>query len=227
MQQDLFSRASTSFDSSSLLAGPPVLALEDPFPRIPTMIATRLQLELLLQDYPIDLSAVSEVILSDAGATLEILRLIGEEYFEEEGRPTRIEDCLVSLNKERWYEAVCTSIEPQNGHVSAEWQHCRRVARCARELSKCIDGFSPEEAYVIGLLHELGRFPHLLGWNSTGDTSGEHQALGVMLADYWHLPSYLSTAIREQQESPSISRWSEILELARQVAYQAETVSTE
>jgi HD-like signal output (HDOD) protein len=186
------------------------------------MISTRLQLELLLQESLIDLSAVSEVILSDAGATLQILRLIGEEYLEEEGRPTRIEDCIVSLNTDRWYQAVCASTIPHNSQVLAEWQHSRRVAQCARELARCVDGFSPEEAYVIGLLCELGKFPHLLGWNHTGASLHEHRALGVMLADYWHLPSFLLSAIREQQEpNEDTSRWTEILQMARQLAAQS------
>jgi len=95
--------------TSTLFGTPSVLPFADPLPNLPMMVTTRLRLELLLQHSLLDLRAVSEVILSDAGATLQILRLIGEEYPDEEGRPTRIEDCIVSLNVERWYDVLCAS----------------------------------------------------------------------------------------------------------------------
>ncbi len=182
------------------------------------MLATRLQLALLLQDSCVDLRAVSEVILSDAGATLQILRLAGEEYREGEDRPTRIEDCIVSLDMEGWYEAVCTSPMPESGPLVAEWKQCRRVAECAREVARCVDGFSPEEAYLVGLLYRLGEFPHLLGWKLADTPCDEYRDLGVMLANQWHLPDYLLSAIEEQQEPGGASRWARILQLARHMA---------
>jgi HD-like signal output (HDOD) protein len=190
----------------------------DPLPQIPTMAATALQLELLLQDTSVDLKAISEVILSDAGATLQILRLVGEEFPEEDDRPTRIEDCIASLNSEFWYEAICASGLSRSGPLMAEWQQCRRIAQLARELARCLEGFSPDEAYVVGLLHRLGRFPHLLGWDATGDNSREHRALGVMLADFWHLPNYLVSAMQEEQEPAAAAKWTELLNMAHQLA---------
>jgi HD-like signal output (HDOD) protein len=206
-------------DEASTIYLPHLLAMSpqavaDALPNVPTMAGTRLQLELLLQESLIDLSAVTEVILSDAGATLQILRLIGEEYPFEEDRPTRIEDCIASLNMAHCYDAVCASSIPHNSGIIEQWQHFRRVAQCARELAKCVEGVSPEEAYLVGLLYELGKLPRLLGWKATGDSSSERKALAVMLADYWHLPAYVLTAIREQQEAVSSSRWNGILQMA-------------
>lgn len=215
MQDDPFSQYDSSTQPSLFVV--PATAI-DPLPSVPSMIATRLQLELLLQESLIDLSAVSEVILSDPGATLQILRLIGEEYPNPEDRPTRIEDCIASLNMERCYNVVCASTIPQSSNLLSEWQRFRRIAQCARELAKCIDGFSPEEAYMVGLLHEVGKFPYLLGWNPEGESSIEQDALGVMLADCWHLPEYLLAAIREQRESTSSSRWTSFIEMAQRVA---------
>lgn len=204
--------------TSTLFGTPSVLPFADPLPNLPMMVTTRLRLELLLQHSLLDLRAVSEVILSDAGATLQILRLIGEEYPDEEGRPTRIEDCIVSLDVERWYDVLCASGMSHDASLVAEWQHCRRVAECARELAKRVVGFSPEEAYLVGLLYRLGGFPYLLGWNPSADTSGEHRALGVMLADYWNLPRYLVSAIQEQQQVSVSPRWANFLEVAQQLA---------
>lgn len=221
--------------SPSLFAGPSWLAAADALPQMPTMASTRLRMELLLQDSSVDLKAMSEVILSDAGATLQILRLIGEEYPDEKDRPTRIEDCIVSLNRDRWYGVVCASGLLHGGPLMTEWQHCRRVAEYARELAHLIDGISPEQAYLVGLLYQLGRFPDLLGWNRAekisevpvvADSSGEHWALSMMLADYWHLPKYLLSAIHEMQEPVPSSRWSDLLQVAHRLADHAQVSGT-
>ncbi|MGI4828085.1 MAG: HDOD domain-containing protein [Janthinobacterium lividum] len=196
----------------------PALSFVDPLPRIPAMAATTLQLEFLLQESLVDLKAISKVILSDAGATLQIFRLVGEEFTNDQDRPTRIEDCIASLNSECWYEAICQQGVSQNGRLVAEWQRCRRVGECARKLAFCLEGISPDEAYIVGLLHRIGEFPDLLGWSTLGGSSREHYALGVMLADFWQLPDYLSCAIQEQQTSSMPVMWRELLHMAKQLA---------
>jgi HD-like signal output (HDOD) protein len=225
MQDDLLASYQPAMLSPSVFVHPSLISFADAFPSVPTMIATRLQLELLLQDSPIDLGAVSRVILSDVGATLQVLRLIGEEYASAEDRPTRMEECIASLNIRRCYEAVCAAGIPSNSTVLAAWEHFRNVAQCAREIASCVDGFSPEEAYIIGLLYGVGKFPSLLGWKADECNLGEQKAVGVMLADYWHLPPYLLAAIREQQDSSPHPRWTEILEMAETFVAQTEAAA--
>ncbi len=215
-----------------LPAGVPLLEAGDALPCMPVLAATRLQLELLLQERSVDLKEMAEIILADAGATLQVLRLIGEEYPGEEERPTRIEDCIASLNRERWYEIVCAAGTSHSAPLLAEWQHCRRIAECARELARCMDGFQPEEAYLVGLLSRLGRFPRLLGWRPTAELArasiagaylGEDHAVSLMLAEYWHLPAYLLSALREQvpavqpRTDPALG-WAGILHTAQELA---------
>ena len=195
-----------------------VLPFFDPLPRIPTMAATTLQLELLLQESLVDLNAISAVVLSDAGATLQILRLIGEEYPDEHNRPTRIEDCIVSLDCDCWYQAICEQGVCQNGRIVAEWQRCRRIGEYARELASSFRGISRDEAYIVGLLHRLGELPQLLGWSKVDGSTGEHHALGFMLAEFWQLPGYLTGAIWEQQTPSAPVMWRELLRLAKQLA---------
>jgi c-di-GMP-related signal transduction protein len=196
----------------------PAHAFRDPLPNLPIMTATRLRLELLLADSVVDLKGVTEVILADAGATLQILRLIGEEYPNEDDRPRRIEDCIVSLSMARCYQTICASNCGHAGAYVAEWQHCRRTAEYARELAREMEGFLPEEAYLVGLLYRVGRFPQVLGWEIERTSPVEDEALGVMLAFHWNLPGFVVSAIREQQEATGSSRWVKILRLADELA---------
>ena len=112
----------------------------DPLPSLPIMAATRLQLDLLLSNSVIDLKTVAEVVMADAGATLQILRLIGEEFPNADDRPRRIEDCIVSLSLTRCYQTICSSQIPHSGPHVAEWQRCRLMAECVRELASGLDG---------------------------------------------------------------------------------------
>lgn len=224
--------------SPLFVAGVPLFESSDALPQMPILAATRLQLELLLQERSVDLRAMAEIILADAGATLQVLRLIGEEYPGEEERPTRIEDCIVSLNRERWYEVVRASGTSHSAPLLAEWQHCRRIAECARELARCMDGFQPEEAYLVGLLFRLGKFPRLLGWRPVAELPritadahlGEDHAVSLMLAEYWHLPEYLLSALREQapaaRPGQDAAGWGGILQVAQELAEHVKTART-
>lgn len=194
--------------------------ITDPLPDLPIMAATRLQLDLLINNSVIDLKNVTEVILADPGATIQILRVTGEEFPDPDERPKRIEDCIVTLSLARCYQIICESKVSHFGPHVAEWQRCRRLAECARELAKGLEGFCPEEAYLVGLLCRIGRFPQLLGWKGGTFLSAESDALGVMLACHWQLPQYVLLAIWEQQQFDASSTWRNVLTLAHLLADQ-------
>src|SRR5277367_1350924 len=70
---------------------------------VPVMSATVLGLEILLQEPCIDLRMVSELILSDVGATIQILRLVGTEYEFAAEHPSRMGECIASLDAGTWF----------------------------------------------------------------------------------------------------------------------------
>ena len=192
----------------------------DWLPDVPTLASTRLQIALLLQESKVDLRALAEVVLSDVFATLQTFRLAGEEYVDEEDRPTRIEDCIASLNLDRWRDLLCVSGGPRNPGLLHELDHSRRVALCAKELAGLVEDCSPEEAYLVGLLSELDRLPEILGWQEMGQSVDEQREHGVAMADYWHLPQYVLAAIRGKGDHAQPSSMSGILELAHSMVEQ-------
>jgi hypothetical protein len=191
-----------------------LLAFPVPFPAVPTLLATRIQLELLLSEPLIDLRDISAAVLSDPGATLQVLRLVGMEYGAENGaamsRPIRMEDCLASLDARVWFEAICAATleadrdaranaeSPAPAELCAAWEHAREVAQCAMELAERMDGYAPEEACLVGLLHELEDLPELLGWDRRlfpGLRSAEQMARA------WSLPRPLILCSEKPSES--------------------------
>ena len=194
----------------------------DWLPDVPTLPSTRLQIALLLQEPQVDLRALADVILSDVCATLQTFRLAGEEYFEEEDRPTRIEDCIASLNLDRWRDLVCGSGSHGTLGLMRELGRSRRVALCAKELATLVDDCSPEEAYLVGLLSDVDRLPELLGWTAMGESTDEQREHGLAMAYYWHLPQYVLAALRSKRNNAKPSSMSGILEVAHCMAAQME-----
>ena len=209
------------------------------FPTLPTLLATQLHLELLLQEQSVDLAAAAGVILNDLGATLEIFRRAREENAGAE----RIEDCLASLGTDAWLDAVCgNSVErvatANNcwSELTAFWEHGRLLAYACWFLASRLEGYCPEEAYLVGLLHEADKLPALLRWAParpeaqtprifTRDPlpsrlmASEMEAPSTChttqsstnLATHWRLPAYLQGLLAAREPS---TVWDSLLDMA-------------
>ena len=218
---------------------PAVDGPETLFPAVPTLFATRLQLELLLSDRSVDLRAAAGIILNDLGATLEIFRRAGEEAGAGQEPFSRLEDCLASLGTDVWIEAVCANAvervavdSAQLAEITAFWEHRRLLAYACWLVAERTEGVCPEEAYLVGLLHEAAMLPALLGWALPQETwgggdqyrqGGWSDAPAALLAAHWQLPEYLHSLIAAPHLSPAAapsqlqsapSRWRALLTTA-------------
>jgi hypothetical protein len=193
-----------------------LLSFPDPFPPVPSLLTTQLQLELLLSEQAIDLRAVSNVILSDPGATLQVLRLFGAEFGADYGSqapgagsilpilpvlPIRMEDCLASQEAQAWLDAICAATleaSPALPEICAAWAHACDIAQCAMHMAEHMNGYAPEEACLVGLLHELEDLPALLGWDrrlfSVPRSAAE-------MASAWKLPRHLLLCSEASEQS--------------------------
>ena len=227
--------------AGALYRTPPVIPINEPgraasgaFPAVPTLLTTRLQMELLLADRAVELKAAAGILLNDLGATLEIFRRAGEDCDPACGqRPLRLEDCLASLGTDVWMEVVCAhaveravpgSARPEQ--LSLFWEHGRQMAYVCWLLAQQEDEFCPEEAYLLGLLHEAAALPALLGWVAVPRPGGRlqpeteegDQARLVALLAHWYVPAFL----QEFLLSPAEQRiWHGLLQSAHRWPYQA------
>ncbi len=200
-------------------------ANESMFPSVPTLLATRLQLQLLLSERSIDLRTASGIILNDVGATLEIFRRAGEEGAGEgflgdtSSVALRLEDCLAALGTDIWMEAVCAHaverIAVHGGQLSrllAFWEHSRVLAYSCSVVAEHTEGMCPEEAYLVGLLHETAQLPELLGWDPRVHGAPRLGLQGPALGAHWHLPTYLHAVVAGSSAMPS--HWRHLLQSA-------------
>jgi hypothetical protein len=185
---------------------------EDLLDEVPVMPATILCLEMLLREPLVDLKRVSEIILSDVGATIQILRLIGEGYDFDEERPRRMGDCLASLEVGTWFAAISARTyvcDREHAETTELWKHCRLVGQCAQLAADWLECVSGEDAYLVGLLHGIGAIPSVLGWPG---------GPGVLFGMEGALPAFVFNAMRSPDDSSLSSDWRFILSVAQELA---------
>lgn len=190
-------------------------------PPIPVFPETLLLLELEAQQPCADLRRLSQVVLSDLGATLQILRLAGREYGNTEDRLTRIEDCISDLGLRSCLTAVAVQVtahDARHHEIAEMWAHSREIAHHSRQIAEDIPEVNPEHAYMVGLLHAIGLLPAILGWDDGEADAFDTVQSGITMAMQWSLPPFVVDALRETRGSNEENQWTEILNLAHQRA---------
>lgn len=185
---------------------------------VPVMPATVLGLEMLLYESCIDLEKASELVLSDVGATIQTLRLIGKDYDFAAGLPCRMGDCIASLDLGTWFGAMSArtfAFEGHNSAATAFWKHGRLIAQYAQLVAESLDRISPENAYLVGLLHEVGAIPKVLGWPDGVSGASDPGALSALEGS---LPLFVLAAIRSVNDCRESSTWRFILNAAHELA---------
>lgn len=100
------------------------------------------------------------------------------------------------------------------------WKHSLTVAVMAREIAKATDYAQPEEAYLAGLLHDVGRlallsaapneYVHNFLMQDTADLCAveqrflqiSHAEAGAWLIGRWNLDSFMSDSVLYHHEAP-------------------------
>ena len=199
---------------------PQHLAAES-LPGVPVLAETLLRMELELHESGTDLRGFSDAVLGDVGATIQVLRLAGEEYGAATDRPVRIEDCISDLGPRACMQAVTRGSLLRNNRQLASpvvWSHSREVAQYFRLFaSQTPEKTVPDQAYVAGLLHALGAIPAILGWPGL-NLAGAPASVAVDLAEQWHFPHYLRDFFIEVLMPGHSPRWANFITVAHRPA---------
>lgn len=190
-------------------------------PDIPVLPETLLRLELETQERSVDLRGIAEVILSDLGATVQILRLSGLECSDAESRLTRIEDCISGLGLSACLEAVSAELVTRDYRYNAiadTWAHSREIAHYSRLVAEETPDVNPDQAYLVGLLHTIGMLPQVLGWYGSPGRPIDAAFAGLQMARQWSLPQIAVEYFREIRMDGCDTPWPEIVHKAHHFA---------
>ena len=185
---------------------------------LPTLPAYVFELNTLLAATPVDLKRVGEVIRTDPSLTAQLLRICNSAFMGFRERVTKIQHAVMLVGVERLRTMVltCKLIEYVGQRVASEeiqsfWQHCFLTASLSERLAHAVDYFQPEQAYLGGLLHDIGALPLLVttsaeaqqhegsanfGWGDSLELERKHFGtdhceLGRWIGVSWNFPPNL------------------------------------
>ena len=190
--------------------------------RLPAMPQILLKLIELCQDEDAGIGDLADLIAKDPGIASKVLAIANSSAYHRNGRALGLEPALTALGTDMIRTLVINesvfqvfnNLTPSNAtDLRAFWKHSLSVAALAKEIAGKTGGIAPEEAYLAGLLHDVGRLALLtatekefafLFFARDDDTllNIEHSLLnlthteaGAILADRWHLDSFLSDSL--------------------------------
>ncbi len=133
---------------------------------LPTLPNYVLDLNALLGSASVDLKKVGTVIRTDPSLSAQVLRLCNSALFGLRRRVISIEQAAVLLGTERLRTLVLTCSLMQfagkrlpNAQLMSFWQHCFLCALLSERIAHQVDYFEKEQAYLGGLLHDVGQLP--------------------------------------------------------------------
>jgi hypothetical protein len=200
--------------------------LGDDLPDVPVLPETLLMMEFQLRENSVDLRRFTDVVLGDLGATVQILRLAGQEYGSSDDCPVRIEDCISDLGLTACLNAAARGTFAGGVQQRADfeiWTHSREIAKHCRLIAEEMTGsvnrgsINPDQAYMAGLLHAIGALPEFLGWQR-GEVADGRVLSALKLSDRWCFPHYLKDFFNEMLIPGYDPRWSQFLSAAHQLA---------
>jgi hypothetical protein len=189
----------------------------DDQPPLPVLPSTLLQLDLLAGQRPLDLHAITDVLLEDVGAVLQLLREVSARPLNHGRRPTRIMDCVVLLGHKQLQRALFRGgvATRDTGVVVKLWRRSRLTAEISRILALRHREIEPADAYLAGLLHEIGRIPAKLSWNVENIDRDDYPAVEECLVREWSIPWFVAPTLHSFAGSfPSGSRLQQLVTVA-------------
>lgn len=199
--------------------------------RLPSLPQTLLQIMDLAERDDVGLAEIGALVSQDAGLAAKVLSTANSAYYSR-GRPiSNIEQCLsvmgaaqvrrIALNQS--VAELFGKFQKQSGFdMRYFWYHVLCVAITARELAKRLDYPNHDEAYLAGLLHDVGQLallsaatdqylPIFLSATSPERLLAEeqrvfglaHPEVGAWLAERWNLHSFMADALLYHHESLS------------------------
>jgi HD-like signal output (HDOD) protein len=198
------------------------LAAEQLLSRLPSLPTVSARLLGMMGRADVNLKELSNLILSDAALTGEILRMSNSAMFGVRSEVRSILQALAVLGTEKVKGLACTvALRSYLGNALQipALKRCWRHNLCTAVVSSEIAGWAQQdggEAYTAGILHDIGR----LGLIATDpaqylqviDTAAhhggslcqherdrfglDHAVAGEWLASSWGLPTFVLEAIR-------------------------------
>ena len=127
------------------------------------------ELNTLLSSRSVDLKRVAKVIRNDPSMSAQVIRLCNSALFSPRRRVLSIEEAAVLMGSERLRTLVLTCSVMEftgrqlpRGEMQTFWQHSFMSGLLSERIAKWMEYTEEEQAYLGGLLHDIGMLPLLV-----------------------------------------------------------------
>jgi putative nucleotidyltransferase with HDIG domain len=187
--------------------------------------ASTLRVMRALNDSEISAMRVAELVSLDQALTANVLRLANSAFMGYVTPCVSVHQAVVRVGFERMRSLVLGAAAAQTLRTDLKgyalrsdelWRHALTVAFLARYLAGRLGTVNLEEAYISGLLHDIGKVvldqyvlddnaviaalreqEQLPLWESEKKVLGmDHGAVGGLMTERWHFPVMLIDAVR-------------------------------
>lgn len=166
---------------------------------------------------------LAQIVSCDTSLSVRLLKASNSTLYGVGGKIKTIEHASVVLGA-RGLRDLAMSLVAQamyddsktlNGSVDSLWKHSLGCATVARTIAQSVDDVCPDEAFVSGIIHDVGKLvliqllkdqytliPQALDGEVTTTQEKElygvcHAELGMRCAEQWGLPFEISEALQD------------------------------
>lgn len=185
-------------------------------PELPTEV---LALEEEIKSKFGSLAKAAEIIEMNTTLSGEVMRLVQSPIIETKEPVNSIRDAVNVLGFDNLYNLVVSSalqnLFSGDGVLKDIMDNSVDVAFCMADLSEYVEGVSRDEAYMLGLFHNVGALlmatkdakayeplfsdsmilPNTVIAKENAVFGSNHAMIGVLIAKKWHLPVHMLNAI--------------------------------
>jgi len=203
--------------------------LAEGLPALPNCI---FELNTLLSSASVDLKRIGKVIRNNPSLSAQVLRLCNSALFSLRRRVLSIEEAAILLGSERLRTLVLTSSimeftgrQLPREEVQTYWRHSFLSGVLSERIARWLEYTEREQAYLAGLLHDIGVLPLLVvareenvhggetgsrPWGDTLEAEKEyfgmnHCEVGRQIGQSWNfLPSFIDVFENHHQPDRSV-----------------------
>ena len=212
------------------MAGKDIKEILEKLPTIPSMPMVVSEALHIIENPMSNINQLSEIISKDISLTTEILKLVNSAYYGFPSQITTINKAMALLGLNKIKSLILSvAVKPMMMSYCGKsvWEHSIRCAVGCQMITRSLGGAQNDEAFVMGLLHDVGKIVfemynkdgvkevnRLVALGADRLTAEKmmfgftHTEIGKELVAKWKLPALIGSCVmyhHRPQESDNIS----------------------